>query len=301
MTKKIYAHFYLILANLIYGASYTIAKEAMPEYIQPFGFILTRVIGAVLLFWTVKVFVNDEKVHNKDFLKLALCGLFGVAINQMLFFKGLSITTPINAAIIMTCNPVMVLIFSVFIIKDTITLKKGIGVFLGISGAILLILGGSESSFSSGTFYGDLFVYLNATSYALYLVLVKPLMEKYQPITIISWIFTFGLIFVFPFGIQEITSVEWFHLPAEIWMAILFIVILTTFVAYLINVSALKYLSPTTVSYYIYLQPLFASIVAICFGKDYLSITKLSAAVLIFAGVYLVSARSKTNQLRKET
>ncbi|HIA36518.1 MAG TPA: EamA/RhaT family transporter [Flavobacteriales bacterium] len=299
MNKKLYAHFFLVVANLIYGASYTIAKEAMPEYVQPFGFILIRVIGAVLLFWTLRLFVSYEKVDNKDYLKLAICGLFGVAINQMLFFKGLSMTTPINAAIIMTCNPVMVLLFSALLIKESITIKKSIGIVLGISGAIILILGSVEASFSQNSFNGDLFVYINATSYALYLVLVKPLMKKYQPITIITWIFTFGLFYVFPFGIQEMLNVEWYNLPLTIWGAILFIVVLTTCVAYLINVSALKHLSPTTVSYYIYLQPLFAAIVAIGFGKDYLNLNKLSAAALIFAGVYLVSTGAKSGQKKE--
>ncbi len=298
MNRKISAHLLLIVANLIYGASYTIAKEAMPEYIQPFGFILIRVIGAVLLFWTLHIFVLDEKIDKKDYIRLAICGLFGVAFNQMLFFKGLSMTTPINAAIIMTCNPIMVLLFSALLIKETITIKKSIGIFLGICGAAILILGSTEASFSYNSFSGDLFVYLNATSYALYLVLVKPLMKKYQPITIITWIFTFGLIYVFPFGIQEMLYVEWSNLPLTIWGAILFIVVLTTCVAYLINISALKHLSPTTVSYYIYLQPLFAAIVAIGYGKDYVDFNKLSAAALIFAGVYLVSVNNKTTQIK---
>jgi len=291
MSREIRAHIALFVANLIYGASYTVAKEAMPEYITPFAFILIRVTGAVLLFWLIWASMIKEKVAKKDILRLAACGLFGVAINQMLFFKGLSITTPINAAIIMTSNPVVVMLFSLWILKESVTLRKTFGLLIGLSGAALLITTGSSLSFNSATFSGDVYVFLNASSYALYLVIVKPLMSKYHPITVISWIFTFGFIYVFPFGFQELTEVDWSVFTPKIWAAIAFVVLFTTFLAYLLNVSALKELSPTIVSYYIYLQPLLAAVVALYFEKDHLTGVKIGAAVLIFMGVYLVSTQ----------
>ena len=291
MGKTIKAHIALFVANLIYGASYTIAKEAMPEYILPFAFILIRVIGAVLLFWLIWSTLIRERIAKSDLLRLAACGLFGVAINQMLFFKGLSITTPINAAIIMTSNPVVVMLFSLWILKEAITLQKSIGLFIGLSGAALLITAGSGFSFTSQTFAGDVYVFLNASSYALYLVIVKPLMTKYHPITIISWIFTFGLIYVLPLGFDELMTTNWSAFTPKIWAAVAFVMLFTTFLAYLLNVSALKELSPTTVSYYIYLQPLLAAIIALYFEKDHLTWFKIGAAVLIFTGVYLVSSR----------
>jgi len=296
MNKKLPAHIALFAANLIYGANYTVAKEAMPEYIAPFGFILIRVIGATLLFWLIWSTMIREKVARADFLRLAVCGLFGVAINQLLFFKGLSITTPINAAIIMTINPVVVMLFSIWILKEAVSMQKITGLLIGLSGATLLITAGSGFSFSSDTFRGDLMVFINATSYALYLVIVKPLMHKYHPITIVAWIFTFGLIIAIPFGYQELMAVEWASFTPTIWASVSFVVIFTTFLAYLLNISALKQLSPTIVSYYIYLQPLLAAMIALHFDKDHLSWIKTGAALLIFTGVYLVSTQ-KTNAI----
>lgn len=282
-------------ANLIYGASYTVAKEAMPEYILPFAFILIRVTSSVLLFWLIWTSLIRERIARADLLRLAACGLFGVAINQMLFFKGLSITTPINAAIIMTSNPVVVMLFSLWILKEAITMQKTFGLLLGLSGAALLITAGSDFSFGSETFEGDIYVFLNASSYALYLVIVKPLMARYHPVTVITWIFTFGFVYVLPFGFEEFISVDWSAFTPKIWAAVAFIVLFTTFLAYLLNVSALKELSPTIVSYYIYLQPLLAAIVALYFEKDQLTWINIGASMLIFAGVYLVSS-GKTEQ-----
>ncbi|PCH91502.1 MAG: EamA family transporter [Bacteroidetes bacterium] len=289
MNRNIKAHIALLITNLIYGANYTIAKEAMPEYILPSGFILLRVSGALLLFVIFHRLMVKESVDKIDMLRLATCGLFGVAVNQLLFFKGLSITNPINAAIIMTINPVMVLLFASFLIREVITLKRTLGIILGIGGAVLLITYNSTSSFSLESSIGDLWIFLNAASYGIYLVIVKPLMNKYNPLTVIMWVFGFGLLYVLPFGFSELTQVRWTTLPMPIVLAMSFVVIFTTFAAYLLNIHALKVLSPTVVSYYIYLQPLLASIVALMFAKDVLSMEKIVAAALIFAGVALVS------------
>ena len=293
MDRTIKAHIALFIANLIYGANYTIAKEAMPDYIMPFGFILLRVTGAFILFWGVHAFMPKEKVELRDIFRLAICGVFGVAINQLLFFKGLSITTPINAAIIMTINPVMVLLFAAIIIKDSINSRKVIGIIIGLFGAVFLIANSGEFSFSNQTSIGDGFVFINATSYGLYLVLVKPLMNKYSPFTIIKWVFLFGFIYVLPFGLEEALLVNWEAMPFNIFCAIGFVVVFTTFFAYLLNILALKELSPSIVSYYIYLQPILASLIALSFEKDIITFEKGIAALFIFLGVFLISSNSK--------
>ena len=293
MDRTIKAHIALFIANLIYGANYTIAKEAMPDYIMPFGFILLRVTGAFILFWGVHAFMPKEKVELRDIFRLAICGVFGVAINQLLFFKGLSITTPINAAIIMTINPVMVLLFAAIIIKDSINPRKVIGIITGLLGAVFLITNSGEFSFSNQTSIGDGFVFINATSYGLYLVLVKPLMNKYSPFTIIKWVFLFGFIYVLPFGLEEALLVNWEAMPFNIFCAIGFVVVFTTFFAYLLNILALKELSPSIVSYYIYLQPILASLIALSFEKDIITFEKGIAALFIFLGVFLISSNSK--------
>jgi len=290
MNNPIKVHIALFATNLIYAANYTIAKGVMPDYIEPFGFILLRVSGALLLFLLFHKIFSTEKVEKKDFLKLAICGLFGVAINQLLFFKGLNITTPINAAIIMTSNPILVLLFATFMIKESITGKKLAGIVIGITGAVLLIAFGKNLSFGSATFSGDLLILINSTSYGIYLVLVKPLMAKYSPLTVIKWVFSFGFLYVLPFGFMEFTQINWNAMPLNIWMSVLFVVIATTFIAYLLNIYALKHASPTIVSYYVYLQPLLATAIALFLSKDELSLIKIVSAIFIFTGVYLVSS-----------
>ena len=233
LNKRLLAHISLFIANLIYALNYTFAKDVMPDFIQPSGFILLRVIGAVILFALTYFIFIREKVNKKDLYRLALSAVFGVAINQLLFFKGLNLTTPINAAIIMTSNPVLVIIMSVLIIKEKLTLRKGAGIILGVIGASFLILNGGRLSVDSSNQLGNMFVFINALSYGLYLVIVKPLMLKYNPITVMFYVFSFGLLYVLPFGFNELSIVNWTTIPVKIYWEISFVVIFTTFIAYL--------------------------------------------------------------------
>ena len=264
----------------------------MPNFIRPSGFILLRVIGALCLLAICYFLFINEKVDKKDVFRLAICGIFGVAINQLFFFEGLNLTTPINAAIVMTINPILVILLSFFIIKEAITLKKSLGVLFGLTGAAILILKGGEIDLSANHQAGNLFVLINASSYGLYLVLVKPLMQKYHAITVLFYVFGFGLLYVIPFGFNSLMDVKWAIIPSNIYLEIAFVVVCTTFIAYLLNSLALKQLSPATVSIYIYLQPILASVFAILWGSDYLDKWKSIAALFIFVGVYLVSVRS---------
>lgn len=289
MNRFLLAHLALFGANLIYGLNYTIAKDVMPDYIQPFGFIFCRVTGALVLFWVTHALFFKEKVLRKDIPRLMLCGLFGVAINQLLFFKGLNITFPINAAIIMTTNPILVLILSVLIAHEKMNWLRALGVGIGITGALVLITFNSGFSSSDNTWIGDLMIFINATSYGIYLVLAKPLMKKYKPITVIKWVFLFGYIVVFPFGWSEFNEIQWQQMPLHIIWEVVFVIVGTTFLAYLFNIYALKVVSPTVASSYIYMQPVLATVFALWLGKDSLTLLKVFASVLIFIGVYLVS------------
>lgn len=293
MSKRLLAHLALFTANLIYGINYTVAKGVMPDFIQPLGFIFIRVLGAVLLFWFCYRFFFYEKVARKDLLKLALCGLFGVAINQMLFFKGLNLTTPINAAVIMVTNPILVLVMGALLSTEQITKRKLLGIGIGALGALSLITYGGAIEMNPDHFWGNIMVLINAASYGIYLVLVKPLMQKYKPITVISWVFIFGFIYVIPFGWGEFQAVEWSAMPSNILWSVAFVVLGTTFMAYLLNIYGLKSLNPSTVSTYIYLQPVLASIIALLAGSDQLSPIKVIATLTIFVGVYLVSVPTK--------
>lgn len=286
------AHLALFGANLIYGINYTVAKDIMPDFLAPSGFILLRVLGATALFWLVQRQIKGESITKKDHLRLAICALFGVATNQLLFFNGLNLTSPINAAIIMTSNPVLVLIMAAIIIKERITLQKSIGILLGAAGALFLILSSAQTVEAPAPGWGNLMVFLNAASYGVYLVLVKPLMQRYKPLTVIKWVFTYGLLFVLPFGWEQFMSSSW-DFPPNIWWGLVFVVVGTTFLAYLFNIYALKTVNPSTVSFYIYLQPLLASLVAILLGKDQIQAHMIISALLIFTGVYLVSKPKK--------
>ena len=291
LNKIVLAHISLFVANLIYAINYTFAKDVMPDFIQPSGFILLRVTGAAILFSLFYFLFVNERVERKDILKLAICGVFGVAINQLLFFEGLNLTTPINAAIIMTINPVLVIIMSAFILYEKINVRKGIGIALGLIGASTLILNGGSLSGDTNFMLGNTFIFINAASYGLYLVLVKPLMLKYHPITVMFYVFGFGLLYVIPFGYTELLAVDWASFPPKIMWEVAFVVICTTVIAYLLNSSALKQLNPSTVSIYIYLQPVLATLFAIFRNADTLDEMKIVSAIIIFVGVYLVSVR----------
>ena len=299
MNRKSVSHILIFIANLIYAINYTFAKDVMPDFIQPSGFILLRVIGAVTFFLIYYLLFVNEHVEKKDIIRLAICGVFGVAINQLLFFEGLNLTTPINAAIIMTINPVLVIIMSALILFEKINIRKGIGIALGFLGASTLILNGGNMSGNTNYMLGNMFVFVNAASYGLYLVLVKPMMQKYHPITVMFYVFGFGLLYVLPFGYTELMDVDWLSFPPIIIWEVLFVVICTTIIAYLLNSSALKLLSPSTVSIYIYLQPVLATLFAIFRGADSLDEMKIISAIIIFVGVYLVSVRSKKQKTNK--
>jgi len=255
--------------------------------------VILRVVGAVILFWLSSLIIN-EKVERKDFGRLVLLGIFGVAINQTLFLKGLHLTSSIDAAIMMVTTPILVLIIAAIAIKEKISFLKFSGIAIGFSGAVTLALQGINTSNSDSSFIGDLYVFINALSWGTYLVLVKPLMKKYHTITILKWTFLFGLPLVLPFGIADAVNFNWENLETKIILFALFVIVFTTFVAYLLNTYALKELSPSIAGAYIYLQPLLTAAIAIfIFHKSDLSWQKIVAALMIFAGVYIVSMQKK--------
>jgi drug/metabolite transporter (DMT)-like permease len=305
MSKVLKAHLILVLVNIIYAANYLVAKGIMPDYIGPSGFIFYRVTGAVILFFILKTRIK-EKIDKKDWIKLALAGLFGVAINQLLFFNGLNLTSPINASIIMTSNPIMVLIISSVLLRDKITISKLLGIIIGGAGAVLLLISTKGQNNMHASFWGDLMVFINAMSYGVYLVIAKPLLKKYNPVTVITWVFFFGWILVTPFGIKQATEVDWVNMPVNIIWGVVYVVIFTTFLVYLLNVYALKIISPAVASTYIYLQPVLAGLFAYLydhfsnnpqgFSQD-ITWFKVFTTLMIFFGVYLVGRKtvSKVN------
>lgn len=297
------AHLALLGANVIYGANYLIAKGVMPNKIGPSAFIFVRVLGAIFLFWLLKTTVK-ESIEKKDYPRLLLCGLLGVATNQLLFFHGLNLTSPIDASIIITSIPVMVLIFSAIILKEKITSNKILGLIIGGIGAVILISYGNKSGGTS-SILGNLFIFLNACSYGLYLVIVKPLMKKYNSLTVISWVFLFGFLFVFPFGINDVLATDFASWSINTYLAVGFVVVFTTFLAYLFNIYALNYVSPSVNGSYVYLQPAVSFIMVSIYAyvlnhKEYaqdINLVKILSCLLIFCGVYLISMKKRKKAL----
>ncbi len=288
MNDRSLAHLALFAVNLIYGANYVIAKGLMPGIIGPSGFILLRVVGATVLFWAIRVF-RPERVRMSDVLRLVLCAVSGVALNQLMFFHGLMRTSPVHASLIMVATPILVLVVSGILIGERIVAGKIIGVIAGAIGAIVLIALRDPSDHAS-SLLGDVFILINASAFGVYLVLVKPLMARYSAVTVMSWTFLTGTLLVLPFGIGELTAVKWHALSAGEMAALAFVVVMVTFVAYLLNTWALGVVHPSVVGSFIYLQPVFATAIAF-FGNDspHIGVAQIISAALIFLGVHLVT------------
>ena len=282
------------LAALIYGVSFTVAKEVMPAFIKPFGFILLRVSGAAILFWSVSLFIRKENIDLNDYPRLLLAAIFGIALNQLTFFKGLSMTTPISASVIMVSSPILVLTFSALLIREEVTKRKVSGILIGMLGAVVLIVFGRDMGTASNATLGNLLVFVNASSYSLYLILIKNLTGKYHPVTLAKWLYLLGFFMVIPFGYAEFKLVNWQDMPLGILYRVGFIVVFTSFMTYLLNLFAIRRLKPTTLSIFIYLQPVIASVYALLVGSDVLNLVKVLATALIFTGVFLVTHRPKT-------
>ncbi len=227
---------------------------------------------------------------------MALLALFGVVINQVFFIYGLSITTPINSSIIMISNPIMVFIFTLFILKERITVLKVAGLTLAIAGAIMILRYRGNFEVGSDTIAGDLMTLINSASWAIFVVMVKPIMMKYNTATAMRWLFLFGSIYILPIGLPETLHTNWEAFTGHAVFALLFVVIATTFFAYFLNIYGLQALSPNTVSAYIYLQPFLASLFAIIMGEDKLTPTKLLSGILIILGLYMINKKTKKSQ-----
>ncbi|PHQ62395.1 MAG: EamA family transporter [Maribacter sp.] len=297
MNKRTLAILAAIAATVIYGINHTIAKGLMPHYIQPFGFIMLRVIGAAVLFWLISFFGPKEKIEKRDYLRMLLCALLGMGFNMLVFFKGLSLSTPINSAVLITITPIIVLILSAILIKEKIRLRKILGIVIGLIGALGLVVFSAEIRQDAPNIpLGNLFILMNSIFYGSYLITAKILISKYHPFTFMKWLFTLGILICLPFGYQELTEIAWTELPFEALWKIAFVVVGTTFCTYLFNIFALTQLRASTLSAFVYLQPLIGIIYAMATGQDSLTTIKIIAATLVFLGVYLSSRNPLPNK-----
>ncbi len=295
MSKRNLALLGATIVSLIYGLTFTIAKDVMPTYINAYGFIVLRVFGASILFWLTSLFIKTEKIEAQDFPRIIACAFFGVALNMLTFFKGLSYTSPISASVIMVSTPIIVLLLSAMILKEKMQKRKILGIVLGLFGTGFLIMYGKSVGNATNASLGNLLVFVNAVSYGLYLIIVRKLMDKYNAFSFVKWIYLFGFLMVLPFGWNEFEAVNWTTIPTDMYWKIGFVVVFSTFFTYLLNLLSMRELKPTTVAVFIYLQPVFATIFAIGLGKDELNFVKIASAVLIFFGVYLVTQKKKAD------
>ena len=293
MDKRILALIAAIVATSIFGFNHTIAKELMPEVLSPNALLYSRVLGAAICFWFVSLFTKREKVEIKDFKLIIICAIFGMGLNMITALNGLYNSTPINSSIITTLAPIFIFLISVILLKEKISKRKYAGVFIGFIGTLTLILLNEKSLENAPNInLGNFYLFINSISYALYFVLVKPLTEKYNMITIMKWLFLFSIFINMPFGLLEFMQVEWVEIDNTSLIKIFYVVFCTTFLVYLLNLYALKNLKATTVGMFIYLQPVIGILFAIYRGADKLTIPDISSVLLVFAGVYLVSKKT---------
>ena len=278
-------------ANAIWGLMSPIAKFVMINgTITPLVVTNLRIAGAMILFWLVSLFMKPEHVGSKDMAKLFGASLLAIIFNQGCFITGLGMTSPTNASIITTSMPLWAMVLAAFFLKEPITGKKIMGIAAGATGAVLLILGGSQAAGTvSPSIWGDLFVLTAQLSYALYIVLFKDFVSRYSIFTVMKWMFTFAFICIVPFSSQELSETRWEAVTALEWGALSLVVVGATFICYILVVIGQRRLRPTVAGMYNYIQPLLACIVAILWGMDSFGITKAFAILLIFTGVFLVT------------
>ena len=298
MQKKILPLLAATIATTIYGINHTVAKMVMPIYIGSLGLVFLRVLGATIIFWTISLFFKTKPIEKKDRLTILKCGLFGMSINIAAFIAGLDYSTPVNSSILIIISPIFVVILSFFIFKNKINFIKILGIILGFIGAMILILtADSNSSIGRNIPLGNFLFIVNSISYAYYLIIVKPMTEKYDLITLFKWLFLIGLIFNFPLGINQFLDVDWASLP--LWEAVLpmvFVVVGTTCMTYFLNGYALSKITSTEVAVFMYLQPIIGILFAIFTKSDTINLIMFIASVLIFTGVYLTSVLKQKKQ-----
>lgn len=293
MKQYLKAHLAVLAANIIYGVNFFVVKQVSPQFLHPYALSVIRATGGLFFLGLMYFFYPIKKIERGDFWKFVFNGLLGITINQTLLITGVSKTSSINASIIMMTNPLFVMLFASFLLKFPITITKIGGILIGFLGAMLIILSSGSLSISSQNLTGDIIILSNAILYGLYLVMVKPLMKKYDATTVMFWTFLFGTFFMFIWGVDELFSSDFTMIPYYIWLFIGFIVFFATFLTYFFNVYGLKFVNPSTVAVYINIQPIISSVMAVWITGEPFSWINVISMVLVFVGVYLVSKTNK--------
>jgi drug/metabolite transporter (DMT)-like permease len=291
----------LFTAYIIFGLNTPISKAVLSSgEVSAMALTFYRFAGAMALFWVASLFTKKEHVSLRDIFFLLIASVFGILVNQMLFIVGLSLTSPIDASVITTLSPVLTMILAAFFLKEPITWKKVMGVFIGAAGALLLILNSNTVGHGNTSLAGNLLCIASSLSFAIYLTAFKKLISRYSPVTSMKWMFLFATICSTPLCWNDITSVNYLAIPVAISLRIAYVVVFATFISYLFIPIGQKVLRPTVLSMYNYLQPIVSSLLAVALGMDLFGWTKGAATFLVFLGVYVVTQSKSRAQIEAE-
>lgn len=280
----------MFLACVFWGLMAPVGKDAMAHGISGIELVLFRVAGAAVLFWLASMFTEREHVPGRDLARLFFAGMLGLVFNQCCYIIGLSITSPINASIVTTSAPIFAMVLSALILKEPVTGKKALGVLMGFSGALILILtSASATSSKVGDIRGDLLCLFAQFSFALYLALFRPLVQRYSVFTVNKWMFTFATAVVLPFTLPRVAVTGLGHIPPSAWAEAAYVVVVGTFLCYILMMMGQRTLRPTVVSIYNYLQPVVSVVVSVAAGLGVFRAAHAAAVVLVFSGVWLVT------------
>ncbi len=295
MQLKTKAHLGLLSANIFFSINLSAVKYLTTNhFVQSFGINLIRVAVSTILFWMLYLAKPVKStIDRADLPRFIICALTGIAINQMLFLKGLSLTYSIHAVLLILSAPIFITVFAAIFLKERISPIQIVGLGLGVCGAVILISMGKNSGTGDNVILGDTLILINALSYTIYFIMVKPLMLKYNPIQVTRMIFTIGFFGVLPFGWNEFTAINWTDFGWMEYGCLGLIVLGGTFLAYLFNLYGIKILGASITGAYIYLQPIFAAIIAMIFLNESLEWYKVIAGAFIFTGVYLSNKKRK--------
>lgn len=299
VVKRSSGHIALLITNIIFGLNLPIARSLIPDELSPLSLNFFRMAGAALLFWIASLFIKKTKIPLRDIFLLFLAGMLGICINQTSFIVGFSTVSPVTASLLITLLPVITMLLSFIFMKEPISWMKVVGIAVGASGALLLILN-NASAHGQNSLKGILLILFSTTCYALYLTLFKRLVSTYHPIHLMKWMFLFSVVISFPICFNDFMSTPIGELNINTYLRIAFVVIMATFVTYLLIPIGQKTVRPTTLSMYNYLQPVIASAIAVMIGMDRFGFENILSAVLVFAGVYIVTQSKSKIQMEME-
>jgi len=306
--KPLAAHLSMFAACAIWGLMSPLGKDAMTHGLDGITMVSFRVMGGALLFWLTSLFLRLWKgptaVHHvplRDKFTFAAAAVFGLVCNQCCFTIGLSITSPVNASIVTTSMPIFAMILSFLILREPITWKKACGVAVGCAGALTLVLTSVHAADAKvGDVRGDLLVLGAQLSYALFLSLFNKFIKKYDIFTVNRWMFLWATIIVWPFTLGHVAATDWAAVPLRSWLETAYVVVLGTFVGYILIVNAQKVLRPTVVSIYNYVQPAVAVAVTLLTGIGVFKPAQALAVLLVFLGVWLVTKSKSRRDMESE-